>query len=265
MPVYDKVRFQQLLTDQDFIMAATLGFIPGVETVVKFGHCPDVAAVVTDVWERGLAQPLYLFPASAGEAMEILGNVVDTQDVVVIGLDETGLPKTATVTLNGTTPVALPGVWSAINKAYVDSATRVAGPVLIQGDGSTSAEIFAQISTKAQQTAQAVFRVPSNKVAVIVALSNAVNKGGGSGVQDIKRLVIAKPGKVFRTRLRYGLQKTGTSNIPSNFRVPTVLGPSFDVKAQAEPDAASVHVSTEFSMILFPVEYFSSDFLANII
>lgn len=97
--------------------------ISGVSRIASLGTNPgiDTAAVPADIWSgaalgvlNGIDHKLLQFPTSA-VAMEIVSSSAsDTaagaglRTALVIYLDSTGTQKTTTVTLNGTTPVALP-------------------------------------------------------------------------------------------------------------------------------------------------------------
>jgi hypothetical protein len=262
----DSQIFQQNMPVEDFAAAVVLGLVPGAEPEVKFGHNPNVSQnIETDIWERGATQQIYIFPATAGEVLEVVGNVADTQDVVVLGLDAAGLPQREDLTLNGATAVPIPGVWTSITRIFNDGSTAVVGPVLVQGDGSTSTDVFASMTADDQQSSQAIYTVPSNKVAVLHNFSTAVNKSGGADVSCVFVMKVAKPGKVFRTQIRYGLQVKGTSNISSNLIIPIVAGPGFNIKVTANPSANTTDVSTEFSMLLVDKDIIPPEVLAAII
>lgn len=256
---------QQLVSNTNFRLAASLGLVAGVEPAVGFGHCPDVAGdVVTDVWERGATQPVYLFPDDVGEAVTLVStDVGDAQPIVVQGLDQNGDPRAEQVTLNGTTPVALSGLWRAFNAVYNDGATALAGQVTIQGDGSTSTNVFAFLDTDDQQASQALFMVPRGKLAVIVNFSTAANKTGGAALSSIFSLGAASSGKsgVFRNQIRYGLQRDGTSNISSDLVIPVLVPELSFVKVSATPSSGPTDVSAEFSIFLVDENLIPAAFL----
>ena len=263
------LRFQQAITSKEWLFAVTLGLVAGVEAAVKFGHCPNALAVDTDVWERGATQRIYVFPPDAGEAMELVAEeVLDVGiSVVTEGLGEEGLFKREVKDLNGTTPVALGGLWSAIHRVYNDEpegpGSLFTGDVLVQGAGGGA--IYAVADDDDQQTSQAVFKVPSNRVAMVIGLSNAMNSGtGGPDSGVINRLRIANTGKNFRSREYFGLQETGTSNIPTGAPLPLVVGPLTRIKAQATPSVDPMDISAKFSLLLMDVAFFDAPFLANL-
>lgn len=244
-------RFVQDISRPEYLLAASLGLIPGVDVNVKFGHSPATTAVRSDLWERAAAQPVYIFPVDAGEGATLVSTqAADTQLIVVEGLDENGVPKSESKNLTGLVPVALTGLWRSISRAYVEDSTEITGVVTVQGDGGVSTNVFAVIDTDDQQTSQTPYVVPAGKVAVVVNYSTAINKLGGVEISTLFGFRVAKAGKVFRTKIRYGLEQTGTSNISSDLVIPVLAGPLSKMKITAEPSSAPADISGEYSMLL---------------
>lgn len=235
----------------------SLGAVGGVSSVVKFGHCPSAGAVITDVWELGDTIPLYVFPADGGETITIeSSNAGDNQTITVQGLDENGLEVSIDVALSGATPVTVSGLFTAVNRAFNSDSTVTAGDIFIKG--LSSGNTFAYIDAREQQTTQCIYAVPSNKYAVARNLSTSINKGGNQDTVAIATMLVQQSGGVFRTQVRYGLQKRGTSNISSDLVLPPVYGPSSRIKVAIEPDAADVDISAEFSVQLIDVDVANS-------
>lgn len=258
--------FQNLIMSGRFDpLAAALRVIPNVEADVKFGHCPNVASgVATDVWERGGTQAVYIFPDDGGEVLESISVAADIgQTIKVSGLDVLGITQVVTYVTNGVTPVAVPGVWTSIYRAFNAGATKITGDTLIRGDGSTSSNIFAALASDDQQTAQAIFQVPSNRVAAVIDFSNAVNRDAGSDTSSIVRFSVAKPGEVFRSRTKFGLQKQGTSNLSATLLVPLIISPSSRVKAIADTSALT-DVSASIGVLFFDSSYLDPEVLTKI-
>ncbi len=264
----DTKTFQELMQAHRYMDAVALGFVAGVEPDVKFGHIPDAAAdTATDVWENGALQPLYLFPSDAGDSIEMFSAATDTQNITIEGLDASGVFQTETLALSGTATetgaVAIPGTWRAVNRAFNDSGIDLTGAVTIRKVGD-SLRVYAFISISDQQTSQSTFVVPVGKVALINNYSNAINKTGGATISGIFVFRIRKPGKVFRTQIRYGLQREGTSNISSDLIVPVLAGPLSQLKITATPSFGPTDISSEYSMWLVDKELIPSALLAAI-
>lgn len=249
---------QNFITEQaarSFVTAASLGMIVGVDTEIKFGHIPDAdTGQVQDVWHLGATIQEYVFPdRPGGEALTIVSdNPADVGlSMVVDYLDVAGLAQTADVVLDGVNLVTLVDVVAtAVHRIKNISNTKFEGEVTVQGALAPNT-IFAVARLDDQQTSQAIYTVPSNKVGLIVGISNSLNRGVGSDVKSIFELAIRHPNEVFRTRIRYGLQVQGTSNISSILAVPTPVPPWSDIKMRAEPTSNDVDVSSEISMLLF--------------
>ena len=261
------LRFQQAITSREWLLAVSLGLVEGVESVIKFGHCPNAGITPTDVWEFGGTTPIYIFPPDTGEALEMVGLAAGDVGIPVIieGCGADGLFRTDSKILNGIVPVALDGVWSAIHRAYNDAPE---GPgnlftnlVKIRTAGGGGND-YAVMDADDQQTSQAVFKVPSNRIAMVLNFSNAINKdAGGPNVGAINRLRIANKDKNFRSRVYFGLQQLGTSNLTSDAILPLITGPWARIKAQTEPNTADMDISSEYSLLLMDTEFFSADFI----
>lgn len=268
----DKKLFRQNLQKVNFPLAVTLGLVPGIRDEVKFGHCPDTVNQVTDLWELGATQPVYLFPIDGGEAVTIEGAVGDTQPMTVVGInadpDENGLvgtERSVVVVLDEDTPVAVPGNWLAVNRTFSEAAEGddFTGPVLIKGVANGN-KIFVVAMSDDQQSSQAMYQVPADKVAVVINYSTAVNRTGGVALAVVLRLAMAKPQKVTRTQIRYGIQKEGTSNISSDLVVGILMGPAYRMRIQADPSSTATDISGEFSMWLIDKDLIGSDLLAEL-
>lgn len=259
---------QQLLQNQNFRDAVSLGLIDGIVPEVKFGHNPNISTGVrADVWENGPNQAVYLFPDAAGESIEVFAGGTDTVNITIQGLDATGATQSETVALSGTGgaggAVAVPGTWRAVNRAYNADSVELASQVTVRKVGD-AARVYALVDIDDQQTSQAIYQVPAGKVAMVNNYSTAVNKSGGATLSCIFGFRIKELGNVFRTQIRYGLQRTGTSNISSDLIVPVFAGPLAQMKVSATPDANTTDTSAEFSMWLIDVNLLPAAFVASL-
>ncbi len=254
--------FQQQLLKYDFKAAVDFGLVKGLASDSKFGHCPDAGAIQTDVWELGLIAPEYIWPVETGETTLLRSdNAADDGiliDVLIVneqGFEEIVQYPCGTVA----TPTAIPEKIRACNRLSNASGTISQGLVTIRGDGTDSVNVFGALSPDDQQSSQAMYLVPIDKVVRINNFSNAINRSGGATVNSIDRLAIQLPGGVFRTQIRYGLNKTGTSNLSSDLIVGIPLPPLTKIKISAEPDAAGTDVSAEWSMNIYDVDLLGSN------
>lgn len=247
----DTYNFHQMLIKNDFPAAVDFGLVKGINSDAKFGHCPDAPAGATDVWELGKTIQDYIFPDDAGEDVLLLsdddadeGKLIEFEVIDLLGFEQTIEHPCGTVA----TPTLVEGPFRAINRIANVGNTLTVGLLTVVGDGVTSSNTFAALSPDDQQSSQAIYMAPINKVTRINNFSNAINRLTGVTVSSIDRLAIQLPDGVFRTQIRYGLQKDGTSNISSDLIVGIALPPLVKIKLSAEPSAVDSDVSAEWSM-----------------
>jgi len=239
-----------------FGLRVAMGYVSGVEIQTKFGYSLSLGGI-HDVWGGADLQAELVPPPATGVEMQIRST--DAADVGIeieyLYVTPDGDEVTDTVTLNGTTPVDL-GVGNIrfIQRAYNSNGTDFVGRVLIEDLGVAGAgNYYASILAEDQQTVQCVYLVPKSKVAYIINYSTAINKSGGTDVSCVFKLRIKKEGKVDRTRIRYGLQRGGTSNLTSDLITPVPIQPLSYVRVSVDPSAL-VEVSSEFTMLLIKEE-----------
>lgn len=156
---------------------ATLGWVPNVNAITKFGRNPDVDASgggPEDVWEGG---GLYTgFPAG------VVNTVAETCTVVsssandaaagtgmrtcrLSGLGATGAEQLEDVTLNGTNAVTTTNRWYRVNRVVGltgGSGMTNAGAITVR-HSSTTANIFAVVPAGFGQSQIACYTVPANE------------------------------------------------------------------------------------------------------
>jgi hypothetical protein len=231
----------------------SIGAVKSSSIVVKFGHCPDADAVETDVWELGATQPLYIFPEITGETLTIeSSDALDDQIITIQVLNETGVSATVMATLTGTTPVAVAGTITAVNRAYNSDSTPILGTVLVKG--AVSGNTFAVIDPSEQQTTQCVYTVPSGEYAIVKNVSSSLNSGGNTDRAAVVKFSSKLIDGVFRTQVRYGLQQRGTSNISSDLTLPPIYPPLTQLKMTLTPDTTDTDISAEMSIQLIKAE-----------
>ena len=142
----------------------------------------------------------------------------------------------------------MPGIFTAINRAYNSDSTRILGDVSIKG--AVSGNTFGYVEALEKQTTQAIYTVPLGKYAAIMNVSSAMNNSTNQDASAIFKFITQLNGGVFRTQIRYGLQKRGTSNISSDLILPALYPPLTRIKLAMEPDTTAMDVSGEFSVQL---------------
>jgi hypothetical protein len=173
----------------DFYTAVGLGYLsPDVRRVTALGNNPDVDAgsVPEDIWTGG---GLYPFMTAATSLEIISGSASDAsagvgaRTVLISGLDANYVEQTSTVTLNGTTAVAVAVQFLRVNQVMVLSAgtseTNV-GIITLRdaGAGTTRGLIPASggISRQAVYTVPAGHTLSIHSIFASLNRSNAVSK-----------------------------------------------------------------------------------------
>lgn len=241
----------------DSALFTSMGLVPGVGPVNKFGHCSSATLAKTDVWELGDSIPTYIFPDESGENITIESSQgADTQLIEIQGLNENGIEVSVSVSLTGLTPVAVDGLFTAVNRAFNDSGTEIIGNVSIKG--AVSGNTFAYISANEQQTTQCFYVTPSNKYIVLKNLSASINRSGNQDASSVVVMSVQLAGGVFRTQIRFGLQKRGTSNISADLIAPPFYPPSTKIKISLTPDTTDMDISAYFSGSLIDADLYDS-------
>lgn len=259
----DKKLFTETLRQFSINDATVVGMFPGMVPEVKFGYA-DAIAALGDVWP--LATP-YAFPVPGGQELEIVSTATDTETAFVDVIELDGSEGRRVVALSGSigVPASIPGgPAKAVNRAFNSNGTLFAGVVDVRGTGAPNANVFARILPNDQQTVQTPYMVPAGKVALINNYSTAINKSGGADVSAILRLVVTRDGKVPRTQIRYGLQRSGVSNISSDLIIPIPVPPLAKIQVTADPTAVA-DISAEYSMRLIDANLLSDEVLAAIV
>jgi len=165
----------------DFLIQVALGNVNGYSIVHKFGSINDVGSALTAI----ATAKTYKTPTSV-TALEMVSddNTNDTssgsgaQQVTVYGLNSSWVEISETVTLNGTTAVALANSYFRIYRMKVTRsgtyASDTAGShnstitLRVASAGATWAEIAPESSFGLGQSQIGAFTIPSGKVGLIL-------------------------------------------------------------------------------------------------
>lgn len=179
----------------------------GTIVVNKFGRNPDVDTTSDpeDVWGGG---GLYVFMTGPTSLEALSSDANDDKDagtgarsININGLDgDTGLEKDVVVEIDGVTPVAIPGTWRAINRAYVvtvGSAGSNLGVLTIRAQGA--GQTYATIQIDEGQTAAAIYTVPADKKGKLFRHWATFDKGAVSGSATL-HVMVRYNGEAWRNR-----------------------------------------------------------------
>ena len=211
------------------------------EHVHKFGSHPNVPQNADfdnqyTIWDGGTN---YQFPSNSGEAMQVVSDFTptgiltnDSQSIIVEGLDENFNFKSEEVSLNGTNPVDLTGLWSRIFRAYNNDSSDFQGNICViksgTWTGSSSSNVYAKILVGNNQTLMSIYTIPAEYTGYLLKFSiTAQNIGSSSAIGFTIHMVIREYGKVFRVLAR---TSAGTTySIQEDYPFPLKLEPKTDI------------------------------------
>lgn len=187
-----KVYYEQSLAgtripDSDWFTAVGFNQVPNYRRVAALGNNSGIdIGTPEDVWSSGGIYPFL----SAASALEIISSSVNdtaagtgARTVLINGLDGSYVEISETVTLNGTTPVALTKTYLRINNAFIMSAGSLevnAGNIDIRSPAST---VRAQIPTGYGITRSSLYTVPAGHTLSELSLFCCINRSGGGAVR----------------------------------------------------------------------------------
>ena len=169
----------------DFYTSVGLGLVPGVRRVTGLGSNADVdqASLPEDVWSVGGLYPWM----TAATSLEVVSTStsdaaagVGARTITIFGLDINYVEVNQTITLNGTTPVAVPLQLFRINSILIMSAgtTKVnVGDINVRDSGGGT--IRGQIPVGFGLARQAIYTVPAGNTLSIHSILFAQTRSGG--------------------------------------------------------------------------------------
>jgi hypothetical protein len=230
---------------KDALYAISMGLVPKISRVRKWGHNPVIGTTEEDVWVNGA---VYAFPSDSGESLELVSSAADTEEITIQGLDIGFNQQEDTVILNGTTPVAIPGTWTRVNRAFNSNGTLFTGTVSVRQSGA--GPVYASLLPSHQQTSQAIYTVPSGHKGLILETNCAINRTGAASLAADFFLNVREFGKVFRKKWHAGVQKDGTSHVKDDMPLPEPLNEKTDVKMSGVAGTTDISGSAWFYVLL---------------
>lgn len=243
------------LSVQDRLLAVAQGAVTGSSLMLKFGRNPDVdAAAAETIWEGGGSYP---FDATAQSLEIISDDVNDDGDpastgaltVTVYGVDASYAAKSETVTLNGTTAVALTGTWLRVNRAQVATAGSSGAnegtlTIRIAGAGATKAVI----SPLNGQTLMAVWTVPAGYSAYMLNYYVSINTAtpATAAAIDVKLLTRSNLGVI---NLEHQ-QSTLAGALQHMFGAPFKIAEKTDIYLDVSTSANNSDVCGGFDLVV---------------
>lgn len=169
---------------KDFNTEVLLGNVPGFQFFTLVGVDSEVQQTFNDIWQAsGNIQNLPL-ATDAAESWEVLSdNVNDTaagtgaRTAIISGLDDEWNEQTQLVSLNGTTPVAIPGTWRRPRACLVrtsGSSPNNEGSLTVRVAGGGDTRI--PVAPDQGVSLSAIYTVPAGKTAYFKSVQTFVPK-----------------------------------------------------------------------------------------
>lgn len=239
-----------MTVQEPYELQVAKGQVVGASSVNKFGTNLDVGTTEETIWTNG---GNITWPAAAFTAYIVSSDAADAsagtgaRTVTVSGLDADYKVKTASVTLNGTSAVAISGTWLRINRAFVTSSGTgggAAGTVTIQDVGATV--VYADLS-EGNQTQIAAYTVPAGHTLYLdqITFTAAVSIGTNSATVKLDTRDFGS--NTFRTRYIADLQ---SGELINSLQYPLALPEKTDIEARAVMSAGTASISAFFEGVL---------------
>ena len=249
--------------NDDIMLQAVLGNIPGRYTVNKFGRTDkidngtvgDVCDTNTGgdfVWQQPTASRIHdISSTSADDASGGTG----AQVIRVFGLTDWNSKEVyEDVVMNGTTAVATANSYVIIHRMYVVQGATNVGDITAtaQVDNTPTAKMLAGKG----QTLMAIYGVPSSQVFIPLNTFGSVEKGGSSFAVIIEAVVNPAPDTspgLWSVKYSYGMATEGTNYAQTDFMpYAKIPGPAI-IKIRAASTVNDSRVHAGFSGYLIDV------------
>lgn len=249
------------------------GKIDGYSVVNKFGINPLVTTATDpeDVWEGG---DTYTYDAdnTAPIVSVASDNAGDTQDIRIQGLDINGNLNSQTVTLSGTTRVALTTALWRVFRMENEGSTDLAGTIFCYtGTGTVPTigdpEVRAIISNGNNQTLMALYTIPLGYVGFLfrgeigIEADVAFTAGGEYARAGY---FSRRYGKVFKIKKSISLINNGVSNYQDLRSFPDIIPALTDIKIVVQKVSTDMGIWSTFDILLVDEDKLDSSFLTAI-
>lgn len=213
---------------QELLQGISLGYVAGVthKLIVGINNVAPQNQEET-IWTAG---GLYVFPDNSGVNLQVNStNSSDNGQIVVFVLDRDFLEHSITITLNGTTPVNIPGTWARVLEVRNNSSISILGNVNIYLSGNPGT-IYARVegAEDVQKSHMCVYTIPSNKTGLIYEIGAFFNKGSASASARI-RIRSRKLDKVSMVDFELGIRADGNSSLDLPLKIPKAISSKTDI------------------------------------
>lgn len=240
-------------------LAISQGLVPGHKNEYHFGFNPDVGMAEETIWDLG---GIYTYPPDAGVEMAISSSSANdtsagtgARTVDIIGLDQNFDDFTATMTLNGQTAVAIPGLCSRMFRAFVRSTGTSeanegtifiadASAVLTAGVPPQD-ETFTSIGIGENQTLEAFYTIPNGHTGHLYFVQ--ASSFGNPTSSVTVRFCFRNLGQDLRVQDKFTVTQ-GQVVLPHP--TPLFLPAMTDIECRAVATAATVECAASFGLVV---------------
>lgn len=251
-----------------FPLAVSNGRYTGYSVVDKFGENPliDTGTTPEDIWEGGGTYS-YDADGTAPIVSLISDDIADTEPIQILGLDIDGNEVEQTITLTGTTRVALTTpLWRVYRMINVGSSDLVGTCYCYVGTGGVPAvaDTRAIIDNGNNQTLMALYTIPLGKVGFLyrgeLGASRSVSAGESQCAYYSRRY-----SGLFTIKKRVNLSNAGTSIYQDERSFPDIIPGLTDIKLRVESVSANgMGIFGTFDILLVDEEMYPESFLQAI-
>jgi len=240
-----------MAVQEPYDLQVSKGQVAGATPLYKFGFNSDIDGTEETIWEQGgnVPWPTAAFTAYivSDEAADNGTSTTGAQTVTVQGLDADYNIKSVSVTLNGTTEVAISGTWIRINRAFVTlsgTGGTAAGTIHIQSSGG--GVVYANLSN-GNQTQMAVYTVPAGHTLYLDDINFTAAMSLANKSATVKLVAREFGSNTFRTRFINVMQ---SSQHIDRFEYPFVFPEKTDIESRAFTTSTNNEIGASFQGVL---------------
>lgn len=271
--LYDIVIALYSSTSSNFELEVTKGNVAGHSVIDKFGLNPLItpSSDPEDVWEGG---GTYTYDANGTAPIVSIAsnNAADTQEVIVTGADIDGNEVEQTLTLNGTTRVALTTPLWRVYRIENNGNTNLAGVVFVYtGTGLVPSvgdpEVRAIVDNGNNQTLMSLYTIPLGKVGFLYRGELGLEFSGsvGAGTQFARCYYKSRRvGKIFKVKKSISLVNLGSSTFQDKRSFPDIIPALTDIKIVAAEVSDDMGIWATFDILLVDEDQFTQEYLDKI-
>jgi len=243
--------------NSEFKLRASMGLIKGVSVVDKFGSIDSTPITPATIWTFGSTVGEYTYDDNADIISISSDNALDTQPIVIRGLDNDGNEVSQTITLQGQTRVSLTTplwrVFRAENDADFGNTINGTGYVYTGTTETAGTPPNANVRLTMDdrnQTLMSLYTVPLGKVGFLyrgeLGATRSVSSGDAQCAYYSRRL-----NKEFLIKKELDLSVTGTSIYKDNRSFPDIIPALTDIQLKVnESRNSSIGLFGTFDIFL---------------